>query len=310
MATLTVPKPVPSPAEDAEAIHKACQGWIVNGQTLISILAHRDAAQRKQIQLAFKELSKEDLTKKLESVLSGHFEKAVYRWNFEPVEREAVMAYIALKKIFNPRVIIEIACVNSPNELLVVKKAYQAKYRCSLEEDVAAHTDGDLRKLLFALVSTYHYDGKDIDARLAKSEAKILQKHIKDNELNHSEIIRIVGTRGKAQVNATFNSYREEYGTSIQEALAGKSTGEFALALQAAVACIIDPHLYFVEVLDAALEKSDEDALTRVIVMRAEKDLGEIKDKFHKQKNVLLEQVVEKKTSGDYEGFLIALLGA
>ncbi|KAG6534855.1 hypothetical protein ZIOFF_008761 [Zingiber officinale] len=305
MATLTVPKPVPSPAEDAEAIHKACQGWIVNGQTLISILAHRDATQRKQIQLAYKELSKEDLTKKTRVST-----KAVYRWNFEPVEREAVMAYIALKKIFNPRVIIEIACVNSPNELLAVKKAYQAKYRCSLEEDVAAHTDGDLRKLLFALVSTYHYDGKDIDARLAKSEAKILQKHIKDNELNHSEIIRIVGTRGKAQVNATFNSYREEYGTSIQEALAGKSTGEFALALQAAVACIIDPHLYFVEVLDAALEKSDEDALTRVIVMRAEKDLGEIKDKFHKQKNVLLKQVVEKKTSGDYEGFLIALLCA
>lgn len=74
-------------------------------------------------------------------------QKVVYRWNFEPVEREAVMAYIALTNSFNSHAIIEIACVNSPDELLAVKKAYQAKYRRSLEEDVAAHTVGDLRKV-------------------------------------------------------------------------------------------------------------------------------------------------------------------
>lgn len=72
-------------------------------------------------------------------------------------------------------------------------------------------------QLLVALVSTYRYDGEDIDVKLAKSEAKILQERIKDNELNHDEIIRILGTRSKAQIYATFNSYREEYGTSIEE---------------------------------------------------------------------------------------------
>ncbi|XP_074559380.1 annexin-like protein RJ4 [Curcuma longa] len=309
MATLTVPEPVPSPAEDADSIHKAVHGWGTHEKTLIEILTHRDATQRKLIQLAYEELYNESLTKRLESELKGNFEKAVYRWNFEPVEREAVMAYIALKKSFNFHVIIEIACVNSPDELLAVKKAYQATYRRSLEEDVAAHSVGDLRRLLVALVSTYRYDGEDIDVKLAKSEAKILQERIKDNELNHDEIIRILGTRSKAQIYATFNSYREEYGTSIEEALAGESTDEFAVALRAAVACIIDPHLYFVELLDAALEKSDEDTLTRIIVLHAEKDLGEIKDKFHKRKNVPLEHAVAKKTSGDYEAFLLALLG-
>lgn len=60
------------------------------------------------------------------------------------------MAYIALKKSFNFHVIIEIACVNSPDELLAVKKAYQATYRRSLEEDVAAHSVGDLRRVCFS----------------------------------------------------------------------------------------------------------------------------------------------------------------
>lgn len=56
------------------------------------------------------------------------------------------MAYLALKKAFNYHVIIEIACVNSSKELLAVKEAYHARYKHSLEEDVAAHTVGDFRK--------------------------------------------------------------------------------------------------------------------------------------------------------------------
>ncbi|KAG6499534.1 hypothetical protein ZIOFF_039324 [Zingiber officinale] len=316
MATLSVPEPVPSPAEDAESIHAAVKGWGTDEKALINILAHRNATQRKQIELAYEELFNENLTKRLESELKGDFEKAIYRWNFEPIEREAVMAYIAMKKSFNFHVVIEIACVNSPNELLAVKQAYQAKYRHSLEEDVASHTAGDLRKafslplqLLFALVSAYRYDGEDIDVRLAKSEAKVLQELIEENKLNHDEIIRILGTRSKAQIYATFNCYREEFGTPIEEALAGESADEFALALRAAVACIVDPHLYFVEVLHAALEKSDEDTVTRIIILHAEKDLGEIKEKFQKRKNVPLEYAVAKKTSGDYKAFLLALLG-
>ncbi|WOK96808.1 annexin-like protein RJ4 [Canna indica] len=311
MATLTVPHPVPSAAEDAEQVREAVKGWGTNEKALIAILAHRDAAQRKHIQLAYEEMYQENLIKRLESEIHGDFERAVYRWLFEPIEREAMMANLALTKNLNYQVIVETACVNSPNELLIVKQAYHAKYRHSLEEDVAAHTGGDLRKLLVALVSTYRYGGDEIDLRLAQSEAKILQDLISQKELNHDEIIRILGTRSKAQLNATFNCYRDEFGTPIEESLSGETANEYALALHMAIRCIIDPHMYFVDVLDDALSKSgaDEDTLTRVIVMHAEKDLGVIKEKFQKRKSVPLEHAVDKKTSGDYKNFILALVG-
>lgn len=63
----------------------------------------------------------------------------------EPADRDAVLAHVALKKL-HPAVIIEIACVLCPEELLAVRRAYQARYQHSLEEDVAAHTTGDMRK--------------------------------------------------------------------------------------------------------------------------------------------------------------------
>ena len=61
----------------------------------------------------------------------------------------------------------------------------------------------------------YRYDGDEIDARLAKSEANVLHNAIKEKVFNHKEVIRIVSTRSKAQLMATFNRYKDEYDTSI-----------------------------------------------------------------------------------------------
>lgn len=62
------------------------------------------------------------------------------------------MANIAIEsKVFDFPVIIEIACVNTPNELLAVKQVYQSIYKRSLEEDVASHTTGDFCKVTFFL---------------------------------------------------------------------------------------------------------------------------------------------------------------
>ena len=54
------------------------------------------------------------------------------------------------------------------------------------------------------------------------------------------------------------------------------------------------------QVLRTAIKQkgTDEDALTRVIVTRAEVDLEEIKDLYYKRNSVTLENAVAKETSG------------
>ncbi|PNX69454.1 annexin-like protein rj4-like [Trifolium pratense] len=54
---------------------------------------------------------------------------------------------------------------------------------------------------------------------------------------------------------------------------------------------------------------NEEQALTRVIVTRAEKDLKEIKDVFAKRNNATIHEIVDRKTWGNYKAFLLALLG-
>ncbi|XP_010551662.1 PREDICTED: annexin D2-like, partial [Tarenaya hassleriana] len=135
-------------------------GWGTNEALIISILAHRNAAQRTAIRKAYAETYNEDLLKALDKELSSDFERAVLLWTLDSAERDAYLAKEATKMFTsNNWVLVEIACTRSAFELFKVKQAYQARYKKSLEEDVAYHTSGDLRKLLLPLVSTFRYEG-------------------------------------------------------------------------------------------------------------------------------------------------------
>lgn len=311
MATLVAPEDF-SPGEDALAINRACQGWGTDEKAIISILGHRNAAQRKQIRLAYQEIYLEDLTKQLKSELSGDLERAICHWILDPVERDAVLANEALKKARpDYRVILETAYMKSPEELLAVKRTYQFLYKRSLEEDVASHTTGDMRRLLIAVVSVYRYEGEEIDEGVAHSEANILGDEIQGGALKGEEIIRILSTRSKAQLIATFNNYKQIHGTSITKSLRGDPTEEFSAALRAAIRCIRNPKKYLQKLLCNVINNmgTDEDTLSRVIITRAEKDLKEMKELYLERNGRSLEDAVSSETTGDYKAFLLTLLG-
>ena len=96
MATLTVPASVPAVAEDCEQLRKAFEGtatdvvglvvrssdpsvcaragWGTNEALVVSILGHRDAAQRRAIRAAYAEAYGEELLRALNHEIHGKFE--------------------------------------------------------------------------------------------------------------------------------------------------------------------------------------------------------------------------------------------
>lgn len=74
-------------------------------------------------------------------------------------------------------------------------------------------------QLLVAVVSSFRYDGDEVNERLAYSEANILHGEIELNSPYHEEMIRILSTRSKAQLIATFNHYIDNHGKSITKVL-------------------------------------------------------------------------------------------
>lgn len=79
--------------------------------------------------------------------ISSH-QRAVLLWALEPAERDALLANEATKRwTSSNQVLMEIACTRSSHDLLLARQAYHARYKKSLEEDVAYHTTGDFRKV-------------------------------------------------------------------------------------------------------------------------------------------------------------------
>uniref|UniRef100_A0A5B6YYA8 Annexin n=1 Tax=Davidia involucrata TaxID=16924 RepID=A0A5B6YYA8_DAVIN len=312
MSTLTVPAQVPSVAEDCEQLRKAFSGWGTNEGLIISILAHRNAAQRKLIRQTYAETYGEDLLKALNKELSNDFERAVLLWTLDPAERDAFLANEATKRwTSSNQVLMEIACTRSSHELLLARQAYHSRFKKSLEEDVAYHTTGDFRKLLVLLVSSYRYEGDEVNMTLAKSEAKILHEKISQKAYSHEDLIRILATRSKAQINATLNHYKNEFGNDINKDLKADPKDEFLALLRSTVKCLTCPEKYFEKVLRLAINKrgTDEGALSRVVTTRAEVDLKIIKDAYQKRNSVPLDRAIVKDTTGDYEKILVALIG-
>ncbi|PRQ48763.1 putative annexin [Rosa chinensis] len=312
MATLQVPACVPSPAEDSEQLKKAFEGWGTNEGLIISILAHRNADQRRLIQQTYAETYGEDLLKALDKELTSDFERALLLWTLHPSERDAVLANEATKRFTSSNwVLMEIACSRSSHELHLVKQAYHVKFKKSLEEDVAFHTSGDFRKLLVPLVSAFRYEGDEVNITVAKREAKILHEKVKDKHYNDEELIRIITTRSKAQLNATFNQYNNEFGNAITKDLKADKDDEFLKLLRATAKLLTFPEKYFEKLLRLCINKlgTDEGALTRVITTRAEVDLHRIKEEYQRRNSVTLGHAIQKDTRGDYEKLLLELIG-
>lgn len=86
---------------------------------------------------------------------------------------------------------------------------------------------------------------------------------------------------------------------------------EFLKLLRATAKCLIYPEKYFEKVLRLGINKlgTDEGALTRVVVTRAEIDMKIIKELYHKRNSVPLDRAIAKDTHGDYEKMLLTLIG-
>ncbi|MFS7937204.1 putative annexin [Helianthus anomalus] len=312
MSTISVPAHDISVSDDVEQLRKAFSGWGTNEGLIISILTHRNAAQRKQIRETYASTYNEDLLKSLDKELSNDFERLVRLWTLDPSERDAYLANEATKRwTKSNQVLVEIACTRSAHDLLLAKQAYHACYKKSIEEDVAYHTTGDFRKLLLPLVGTYRYEGSEVNMTLAKTEAKLIHEKISDKCYNDDDLIRILATRSKVQINATLNQYKNQFGKDINKDLKEEPKDEYLSLLRATIKCLTYPEKYFEKVLRLAINKTgtDEGALTRVVATRAEVDMKTIKEEYQRRNSVPLDKAIAKDTRGDYEDMLLALIG-
>ncbi|KAK6804803.1 hypothetical protein RDI58_002587 [Solanum bulbocastanum] len=316
MGTLRIPDVVPSPTEDSETLMKSFKGYGTNEKSVISVLGHRNASQRKKIRETYQQLYNRSLVDDIFSELSGDFKKAVVLWTYEPSERDARLANEALKSKKNTitqlQVIVEIACASSPDHLVAVRQTYRGLFSCSLEEDIAANVPIPVQKVLIGLVRSYRYDKELVDPSIANEESAILRETIRTKQLDSDNLLLILSTRNVHQLRATFDCYKQNYGFSIDQDMKSCGKGLLESILKVVIWCIDSPEKHFAEVVRASIVGigTDENSLTRAIVTRAEVDMMKVRGEYFIANKTNLDSAVIGDTSGYYMKFLMTLLGA
>ncbi|CAN6300877.1 unnamed protein product [Urochloa humidicola] len=259
----------------------------------------------------------------------ARFKDAAVLWALHPWERDARWAHHvlhgdhgggraarALRHAPPGVVLVEVACTRAADDLLGVRRAYQALYHRSLEEDLAYRVTDATAGLLVGLVTAYRYEGERVSEELAAEEAKALAAAVKAAPasapaarlVQNEQVVRILATRSKPQLRATFKIYKELHGKPLEEDFAGEPC-----LLQDAVRCLDSPPKYFAEVIGRAFgddaDRQAKAALTRVVVARADVDMEEIKDAYAKQHGTKLADAVAKNTNGHYKDALLAMIG-
>lgn len=78
---------------------------------------------------------------------------------------------------------------------------------------------------------------------------------------------------------------------------------EFLSILRTIVKCLTRPEKHFEKFLRLAINRlgTDQGALTRVVVTRAEVDMKLINEEYQRRNGIPLDRAIAKETTGDYE---------
>lgn len=75
----------------------------------------------------------------------------------------------------------------------------------------------DVVQILVNLVSSYRYDKELVNSDIANYEAEILNAAIQKKQLDHDNLVMILGTRNVFQLKETFQCYKQNYGSTIDQ---------------------------------------------------------------------------------------------
>ncbi|KAL9675835.1 hypothetical protein QQ045_004043 [Rhodiola kirilowii] len=296
--------------DEHEALAKAFSGFGVDENSLVKVLGKWHPEQRKSFRQATHLFHRDErLFEKWNEVYIALLERefmrlksAVVLWAMHPWERDARLAKEALSN--GPQaygVLIEVVCTRSAEEWLGARRAYHSLYDQSVEEDVAYNVKGAEGKLLVALVSSYRYEGPNVNEDVAKAEAALLLNAITaaaDKAVEDDEVVRILSTRSKSHLKAIYSNLDQDLD-------AGQN-------LKDTLDCLCSPHTYFSSVLDSALkhdaDEARKEALTRVLVTRADVDIKEISEVYKSQYGVSLSEKIDEMTKGNFKQFLLTLV--
>lgn len=298
---------------DAQVLRQSCKGMGTDEEAILNVLCYRTAIERIQIARHYKAAYGRDLIEDLKSELSGDFESVIVGLITPPALYDAKQLRKAISGLGTDEdVLLEIMCARTNLQMENIRIAYRlAKFGDGLEEDIENDTSGDLKRFLVGLsVGARDEDQEIYEDRIEADVNALVEAGEGRWGTDESEFQRIFVARSYRHVRGVLVAYAASQGKTVTETIKDELSGNLEQGYRNIVEFIRNPHEYFADKLYKAMKGlgTDEDCLARIMVTRADIDLGSIADTFEAKYEQSLAQFIEDDVSGDFKRALVALI--
>lgn len=285
---------------------------------LVRSMAGWSKLEKQQIRKTYRAMYGEDMAALLQKMQSQNGSKvcaALYRWMVDTHERDAIVAREAFGQgDVNYRALVEIFVGRKSSHVALIKQAYYARFRRHLDQEIInLEPPHPYQKIILALATSHKAHQEDVSQHIAKCDARRLYEAGEGSSqgaIEEAVVLEILSKRSIPQMKLTLSSYKHIYGHEYTKSLKNAKYMEFEDALKVVMKCMCTPPTYYAKVLYAGIKgtTSDNGALARVMISRAEVDLYEIQRVFKRRYGMELKDAIcESIPSGDYRDFLTAI---
>ena len=279
-------------------------------EVVFNVIQNSDLNKRLEICKYYAETYSKSLYSELKSKLSGYFKPLAMHLFLHPITFVAKMLKKSLKGFGGDEgVIFEVLTSYTQDQLRQIEEAFKAETGKELSKQIENNFSGVLKKNLLNLLYTPRKVNPTPDHEYCKNLAKLLNEVGGPNWAGDENIFKEVFIQSSPEELVLIGRYyKENYGNNMLDVI-DKESGKSKIILRELLYNNIIPQELFAEKVYLAIKGlgTDNDLLNRVLILRNEIDMKEIREFYQKKYKVPMKEDIIGDTSGIYQKLCLYL---
>lgn len=288
-------------------------GWGTNEETIINILTQRRYNTRMSIVSKYDYLYDKDLWEHIKDETSGDFRTALKglvltEARFLAEEMRNAMDGAGTNE--DTLLLCLMLTIKDHATVQGIKDQYQYIYNGVLEDRIKNEVSSPFEDFLVEVLNRPKFNESEaVSETSITADVSDLTEFIKDKKLK--DIALLLTSRSLSHLNRLQEVYYQTARSELYEDLEAISGHHIRDAFVSLLSVASNYYSYCAYELYNAMDGSgtDEGVVTRIIVTRADRDLGNIKTQYDAMFGSSLRQKVIDDTSDDYRSTLLGLIG-